>query len=47
MWIGVFNGLAGLKFSGSPKMLGKINASDNSIIMNNIAPRASFDVKNG
>lgn len=42
IWMGVTNGLAGIKFSGSPNMFGQkrtISKSDNNII---IAPRISF-----
>jgi len=47
MWIGVLNGLAGIKFSGSVEIYGEIIIiieNKNNVIIN---PSRSFDVKNG
>lgn len=42
IWGGVTSGLAGVKFSGSPRRLGENNASDASIVINTINPRRSL-----
>jgi len=47
MWIGVFKGLAGLKFSGSPILLGNRSTIKMKNIKNTIAPRLSLILKNG
>jgi len=47
MWIGVFNGFAGLKFSGSPIENGKISLKVIKITIKIMAPKLSFEKKNG
>jgi hypothetical protein len=47
IWIGVFKGLAGLKFSGSPILLGNNNTIKMKNIKNVIAPSVSLILKNG
>jgi len=47
MWIGVFNGFAGLKFSGSPISNGNIKEIETKKININIALKESFEEKNG
>jgi len=47
MWIGVFKGLAGLKFSGSPILLGNRSTMKIKNIKNTMAPRLSLILKNG
>lgn len=44
---GVTNGLAGVKFSGSPSRFGENNANDAKAIINSINPRASLYEKYG
>jgi len=47
MWMGVFNGFAGLKFSGSPMSKGNINEIVIKKISINIALKESFEEKKG
>ena len=47
MWIGVFSGFAGLKFSGSPIENGKISLKVIKNITKIKAPRLSFEEKKG
>jgi len=47
IWIGVLNGLAILKFSGSPIINGNRLENVSIIIINKIIPIMSFDEKNG
>jgi len=47
IWIGVFKGLAGLKFSGSPILLGNNKTIKIKNIRNTIAPKLSLILKNG
>jgi len=47
MWIGVFRGFAGLKFSGSPIENGKMRLSVINTDTNTKAPNLSFEEKNG
>lgn len=44
MWIGVTNGLAGIKFSASPKIFGKNNAMNVRDISNTVNPTMSLNV---
>lgn len=47
IWIGVFRGLAGLKFSGSPIENGAKSETHERTHKNIIIPRRSFEEKNG
>jgi len=47
MWIGVFRGLAGLKFSGSPILLGNNKTIKMKNNKNTIAPKLSLILKKG
>lgn len=47
IWIGVFNGLAGLKFSGSPMMFGYIIDMDRRNMIRTMALVESLKEKNG
>lgn len=43
MWAGVDSGLAGIKFSGSPRILGPNNASAARVVKKTINPNTSFE----
>ena len=47
MWTGVTRGLAGMKFSESPKRKGFISAKDINAHNNTINPKRSFSEKYG
>jgi len=47
MWMGVFRGFAGLKFSGSPILLGYKSTMEIRIIKNKDDPKESLILKKG
>jgi hypothetical protein len=47
MWVGVFRGLAGLKFSGSPIDIGDTSETIKTMLSNKTPLTISFDEKKG